>query len=160
MARKPRCYIASPLGFSEPGRYYYERVLLPAVKDVVEPVDPWALVTDNEILAAAQNGEERKMARTIGERNREALDSCRFLIAILDGQEVDSGTAAEVGYGAAVGLTCFGLRTDHRQSGERGATINLQVEAFIFLSGGEITSTLKDLVKQLKSAVAQERVPA
>ena len=114
---RPRCYIASPLGFSEPGRHYYSEVYLPALASVVEPVDPWAHATDGEVAAAHASGRAREMALEIGRRNSEAIRSCTLLVAQLDGQEPDSGTAAEVGYAAALGIRCFGLRTDLRQSG-------------------------------------------
>ena len=40
---RPRCYVASPLGFTEAGRRYYADVYLPALAEVVTPVDPWTL---------------------------------------------------------------------------------------------------------------------
>lgn len=153
MTDRPRCYVASPLGFSEAGRHYYSNVLLPALSDVVKPVDPWELVSDAELADAAARGEEKRMAQTIGDRNRMALQSCLFLVALLDGQEIDAGTAAEVGYGAAAGLKCFGLRSDYRESGEPGATINLQVESFIVLTGGRIAPSLEQLLADLGQAV-------
>jgi nucleoside 2-deoxyribosyltransferase len=136
MARR-RCYVASPLGFSDAGRLYYSDVFLPALEAVVEPVDPWSLSTGTE------------PPLEIGRRNAEAIDGCELLVAHLDGQEVDSGTAAEVGYAAARGLTCFGLRTDLRQSGEPGVAVNLQVEHFIVASGGSIATSLDDLIAAL-----------
>lgn len=154
MPEKPRCYIASPLGFSEAGRYYYAEVLLPALAEVIEPVDPWALVDEAEIKEAAAAHRRREMAAEIGRRNTEALKSCRLLVAVLDGQEVDAGTAAEIGYAAARGLVCLGLRTDHRQTGEVGATVNLQVESFLLTSGGQIAGSLDDLLTALRAAVA------
>lgn len=150
--------MASPLGFSEAGRYYYGQILLPALEEIVEPVDPWALVTEREIVAAINAGSEREMAAEIGRRNKEALESCRFLVAVLDGQEVDSGTAAEIGYGSALGLVCLGLRTDHRQTGEVGARVNLQVEAFLVMSGGAIADSLDELRAFLRTAV-ESNVP-
>ncbi len=151
----PRCYVASPLGFTEAGRDYYERVYLPALAAVVEPVDPWALTTPQELAAARHQGRLRELALTIGRRNRDAIRSCSLLAAHLDGQEPDSGTAAEIGYGAALGLRCFGLRTDLRQTGEEGVAVNLQVETFIVDSGGRITTTLADLVLALAGAAAE-----
>jgi transketolase len=40
---RPRCYVASPLGFTAAGRLWNDQVLLPALREVVDPVDPWAL---------------------------------------------------------------------------------------------------------------------
>lgn len=148
----PLCYIASPLGFSEAGRYYYSREYLPALSRVVEPVDPWALTSDAEVTAAREAGREHEFALEIGHRNTEAIRRCSLLAALLDGQEPDAGTVSEVGFAAGLGLRCYGLRSDFRESGEAGARINLQVETFIIESGGFIVSTLPDLVAALGEA--------
>lgn len=147
---RPRCYVASPLGFTASGRDWNERVLLPALAAVVQPVDPWTLATVAELEQARSDGRERELALEIGLRNAAAIRSCRLLAAVLDGQELDSGTAAEVGYATALGLRCVGLRTDLRQAGEQGVAVNLQVEAFIVSSGGAIVTTLEDLVDVLR----------
>jgi nucleoside 2-deoxyribosyltransferase len=149
---RPRCYVAGPLGFTEAGRDYYRQTYLPALATVAEPVDPWSLTTPAELADAVAAGRQRELALVIGRRNAEAIRSCRLLAADLDGQELDSGTAAEVGYGAALGLVCFGVRTDLRQSGEDGVAVNLQVESFIVDSGGHIVATLADLVQALGAA--------
>jgi nucleoside 2-deoxyribosyltransferase len=47
------------------------------------------------------------------------------VVAILDGEDVDSGTALEMGYAMALGRPILGLRTDLRASEERG--VNLMV---------------------------------
>lgn len=147
-----RCYVASPLGFTEAGRHYYEHVYLPALREVVDVVDPWSLTSAAEVQEALAAGREREIALEIGRRNSEAIRSCTLLAAHLDGQEADAGTVAEIGYGAALGLRCFGLRTDLRQSGELGVAINLQVEAFILETGGRIATSLDDLVAALRDA--------
>jgi nucleoside 2-deoxyribosyltransferase len=141
---KRRCYVASPLGFTEAGRDYYERVYLPALATVVEPVDPWSL---GPVVPPGVS--ERDRALAIGRANVEAIRSCELLVAQLDGQEPDSGTVAELGYGAALGLRCYGVRSDMRQSGEPGVAINLQVETFVLDSGGAMCATLEELVAVL-----------
>ena len=80
-----------------------------------------------------------------------------MLIAQLDGQEVDAGTAAEVGYAAALGLPCLGVRSDLRASGEPGMHVNLQLEAFIVLSGGFIAGSLDELVRGSRAARRRAR---
>jgi nucleoside 2-deoxyribosyltransferase len=144
-----RCYVASPLGFSEAGRHYYEDVYLPALREVVEPVDPWSLTHPDEIAEAQHTGRQAELWADVGRRNIEAIRGCELLAAHLDGQEVDSGTASEVGFAAGIGVRCFGLRTDLRQSGEPGIAVNLQVQAFIEVSGGRVVGTLEDLVAAL-----------
>lgn len=93
--------------------------------------------------------EQRELAATIGRRNIEAIRSCTLLAAYLEGQEVDSGTAAEVGYAAALGVRCVGLRSDLRIMGELESAVNLQLEAFILESGGQIVPDLDELVRLL-----------
>ena len=154
---RQRCYIAGPLGFTEAGRRYQAEVYLPALAVVVEPVDPWALTTPEELAHARAHGRQRELALEIGRRNADAIRSCRLLVAQLDGQEVDSGTAAEVGYAAALGLTCFGWRTDLRDAGEPGVRVNLQLESFIAESGGEITGSLDGLLSALRRAPSAPR---
>jgi nucleoside 2-deoxyribosyltransferase len=140
----PRCYVASPLGFTEAGRGYYRDVLLPALARVVEPVDPWAL--DAQI---APDAPDRERALAIGRANAAAIRSCELLVAVLDGQEPDSGTVAELGYAAGLGLRCYGMRSDTRQAGEPGVMLNLQVETFVVDSGGAMATGLEELVAAL-----------
>ncbi|HEV7808913.1 MAG TPA: nucleoside 2-deoxyribosyltransferase [Solirubrobacteraceae bacterium] len=146
---RPRAYIASPLGFSEAGRAYYAERYLPALREHVEPVDPWTLSLPDEFAAAAADGHAREFGLEVGARNAQAIADSQLVIAQLDGQEVDAGTASEVGYAAALGLPCVGLRSDLRSSGEPGMRVNLQLEAFVALSGGFFARSLEELVARL-----------
>jgi nucleoside 2-deoxyribosyltransferase len=152
LTARVRCYVASPLGFTEAGRDYYARVYLPALGQVVEPVDPWTLTNADEFAAAAVAGvdAQRAVALQAGRRNADAIRSCRLLVAYLEGQEPDSGTIVEVGYACGLGLTCFGLRSDLRVAGEPGVALNLQVESLIIASGGAVVASLDALVAALK----------
>ena len=151
MIARPRCYVASPLGFTEAGRRYLADVLKPALQAVVEPVDPWLLAGPQEFAAAAAAGvdAQRALALDVGCRNAEAIRSSALLAAYLEGQEPDSGTVAEVGYACGLGISCVGLRSDLRQAGEPGVALNLQVESLIVVGGGEIVGSLDELVRAL-----------
>lgn len=148
----PLAYIASPLGFSKTSEPYYENVLLPAVRKAgIEPLDPWADPdADHEFAAALAlpAGETRLAAlrainRRLGESNARMITRADGLLAVLDGVDVDSGTAAEIGFASARGKPIAGLRLDIRQTGDNeGTAVNLQVEYFIAASGGAITRTL------------------
>lgn len=155
MTRSPRCYVASPLGFTEAGRFYYEEQYLPALAAVVEPVNPWGRVDANEVAAATASGSLRELWLGVGRANVALIRDCQLLVAWLDGQEVDAGTATELGYAAALGLPCFGLRSDLREAGETGMAVNLQVEATIVASGGVIAHSLHDLVSVLRVALTE-----
>jgi nucleoside 2-deoxyribosyltransferase len=154
--KRPRCYLASPLGFSELGRQYYEDTYIPTLAQVIEPVDPWSLVTKAELEEARLGGSLRKLWTAVGRRNSEAIRSSALLVAFLDGQELDAGTVAELGYAAALGKPCFGLRTDLRQIGDETVGLNLQVESFVAESGGEIVTSLAELVEVLGRAAMQQ----
>ena len=149
-----RVYIASPLGFTEAGRVFQSDHLIPAITRAgLTPVDPWSLVPQSRIAAvqALPDGPAKREAWTrlgheIGETNRRALDQADAVVAVLDGADVDSGTAAEIGYAFARGLRIVGYRSDLRRAGEHdGAVVNLQVEYFIRRSGGTIVGALDDL---------------
>jgi nucleoside 2-deoxyribosyltransferase len=149
-----RIYMASPLGFSQAGRHFYEAVLLPVVRRLgFEILDPWTL-TDRDRLAAVQAlpyGTARREAwrslnREMGATNRAAIDAAHAVVAVLDGVDVDSGTAAEIGYAFARGKLIVGYRGDFRLSADNeGSTVNLQVEYFIRESGGTIVERYEDL---------------
>ncbi|MEQ8833268.1 MAG: nucleoside 2-deoxyribosyltransferase [Miltoncostaeaceae bacterium] len=153
---RARCYVASPLGFTDAGRLWMGTVLLPALQARVEPVDPWSLGPAGEFAEAEAAGEAAYAALLdeVGRRNAAAIAGCDLLLAVLDGQEVDAGTAAEVGYAAGLGLPCLGLRTDLRVSGEPGAGVNLQVRWFIRAGGGAVATTLSELLGLLESPPA------
>jgi nucleoside 2-deoxyribosyltransferase len=55
---------------------------------------------------------------SIFRENLKALDRCPIVVAILDGPQVDDGTAWEVGYHYARGGKVLGIRTDFRKAGE------------------------------------------
>jgi nucleoside 2-deoxyribosyltransferase len=140
-----RIYLAGPLGFSEAGRAF-----LPAVKRALAGhriVDPFALTDTRKVrrmrYGAAKRAAWRKLNRAIGANNRRAIDACDAVFAVLDGVDVDSGTAAEIGYAFARGKPILGYRGDFRLSADNeGAAVNLQVEYFILESGGGIVTEL------------------
>lgn len=150
-----RCYVASPLGFTTDGLRLLSDVYVPALEAVVMPVNPWDLTASSEIAAAERAGTLPELRSEMGRRNADAIESSELLVAYLEGQELDSGTAAEVGYAAALGKRCYGLRTDLRQTGEPHARVNLQVEYFIARSGGTIVGTLDELLSALKRATTE-----
>jgi len=154
---RPRCYVASPLGFSETSREYYAERYLPALAEHVEPVDPWTLSLPAEFEAAQAAGRAAAFGVEAGARNAQAIRGAQLVIAHLDGQEIDSGTAAEIGYGAALGLPVLAVRSDLRASGEPGMRVNLQVQAFVVLSGGFIAASLEELVERLRTLRAAPR---
>jgi nucleoside 2-deoxyribosyltransferase len=93
----------------------------------------------------------RKLNHEMGGTNRAAIDAAHGVVAVLDGTDVDSGTAAEIGYAFARGKLIVGYRGDFRLSADNeGSTVNLQVEYFIRESGGTIVDRYEDLASSLR----------
>ncbi len=153
-----KIYIASPLGFSEAGRFFLYKKIIPLFTELnLICIDPWKLTPENliEEVNSIDNGELksaewRKLNRVIAENNRNGIEGSDGMLAILDGTDVDSGTASEIGYAAALNKKICGYRSDFRRSGDNdGAIVNLQVEYFILNSGGRIISNLSELKGEL-----------
>jgi nucleoside 2-deoxyribosyltransferase len=158
-ARPMKIYLASPLGFSEVGRAFYNGKLIPEVRRLgYEVVDPWTLTPQAEIDAVqkmpygpAKRDKWRELNIEIGGNNRKGIDDSDMVFAVLDGVDVDSGTAAEIGYAFAKGKRILGYRGDFRLSADNeGSTVNLQVEYFITQSGGEIITSIAELAPALE----------
>lgn len=147
-------YLASPLGFSEVGRNFYYTLLVPKIEILgFKVLDPWRLTDESKVNAvknlpygAKKRAAWRQLNAEIGSNNRAAIDRCDIVFAVLDGVDVDSGTAAEIGYAYARDKPILGYRGDFRLSADNeGATVNLQVEYFIRQSGGDIITTVESL---------------
>lgn len=147
-------YLAGPSGFSEPGLSWHNGVLVPKVLAAgLVPKDPWAnqsAIVD--VLESMPFGPERRDALRIanleqGRYDLTLIEESQAILAVLDGQDVDSGTALEIGYGFARGLLIVGLRTDIRRcSDNEGSEVNLMIETCIEDSGGIFTTSVDEAV--------------
>jgi nucleoside 2-deoxyribosyltransferase len=156
-------YVASPLGFSAATRSFYRDELLPAIRAAgLEPLDPWDEPgAESELAAAltlpvsaARHEALRNVNRRLGVANAANIRRANAMLAVLDGVDVDSGTAAEIGYAAALGTPIAGLRLDTRPAGDNeGAVVNLQVEHFILASDGRIVRSLPEAIDLLSLLV-------
>lgn len=164
-----RIYLAGPLGFAEAGRMFHATMVASLQRLGHEVIDPWRLTARKKTDAAGKlpygvkrRGAWRKLNREIADNNRRGIDRCDAIVAVLDGADVDSGTAAEIGYGYARGKKILGYRGDFRLAGDNdGAVVNLQVEYFIRESGGDIVTEVAALPAALKALAAQPpRSPA
>jgi nucleoside 2-deoxyribosyltransferase len=158
-AKSIKFYIASPLGFADSTKCY-----LPILKDLVVDtghryVDPWAdqegdwsaILTPNRRNGTKVLGIKN---RKVAARNEKRIRETEALLAVLDGVDVDSGTASEIGFAYCLGKRIVGLRTDTRRAGENEAAIvNLQVQYWIEASGGKILTSLDALRRYLSRGV-------
>lgn len=108
---------------------------------------------------------------TIAEADMERLKESEFLIAVIDGVEIDSGVAAEIGAFYMLNRPIFALYTDVRQQGrdnerkihaliEDGVENqfmyrNLFVIGLIKKSGGGIYSNIEDLIDGIKNNIGK-----
>ena len=157
--RRPRVYLAGPLGFTDAGKHYHRTMMRPAVECAgFEILDPWPsayrrfeVVEDRALSGGALVDALRETNHLTGSENQAMIKQCDAVLAIVDGSDVDSGTASEIGYAAALGKPVVGIRTDLRMSADNLATaINLQVAYFIDLSGGRIAASLAEGVALLR----------
>lgn len=159
-------YLASPLGFAA-STHSFMRELVASMREVIDLVNPW----DDQRFAheferlrhedsvAARDGRLAEINRELGRKNTESIDTADGVFAILDGVDVDSGTAAEIGYGFARGKRVCGLRTDFRLAGDNhGSIVNLQVQYFIEESGGRIVTSADEFVELARQFDSEARI--
>jgi len=157
-----KIYLAGPLGFSDAGRAFHDKAIVERVAALGHvPLDPWSNTAPpgidprlaDEILQIAaavariKDAPDKRKAwealnPRIGAKNAAMVDASDMVLAVLDGTDVDSGTAAEIGYAFARGRPILGYRGDFRLSADNeGSIVNLQVEYFITASGGKIIAS-------------------
>ncbi|MBI5249091.1 MAG: nucleoside 2-deoxyribosyltransferase [Desulfomonile tiedjei] len=130
-----KVYLASPLGFSPELKSYRDNIKQRLYDLGCAVLDPWEgpFRPAIEEASAIQDWYTRitafkQVAAHVGKANEEMIRSCDVVLGVVDGPDVDSGTASEIGFAAALGKTCYGLRTDFRSCGDfDGIPVNLQV---------------------------------
>jgi len=155
MVNNKKIYLASPFGFSE-STFSFMNKFEQALEELQFIIlNPWKLCSTDDFKEIV-NIQDPKMKieklkelnYKIGQRNEKSILESDIIIAILDGIDVDSGTASEIGYACAKEKKIYGYRNDFRQAGENlGSIINVQVEYWIAKSGGKIFQSLDELTK-------------
>lgn len=144
-------YLASPYGFSEATREFLESLkkrLSEAGHKVHDPFEEGHLLLEPE--ADVKESTSEPIYKRVGRSNQEGIDSSDIVVAVLDGPDVDSGTASEIGYAFAREKCIIGYRGDIRQAGENeGVVVNLQVQYWIEESGGRIVRDVQGLIETL-----------
>ena len=74
-----------------------------------------------------------------------ALESCDIVVALLDGVDVDTGVAFELGYAHALKKPLVGLKTDYRTF-SRIEEVNLMLEVPL----GRLCRSVDEVVEMLK----------
>ena len=146
-------YVAGPL-FSEAERRFLERMVDTLAK--VSNLDP----SIHFFLPHRDGGELGKgpSRRHIFELDMQHIDSSSIVVALLDGQDVDSGTCIELGYAYAKRKKIFGLLTDFRAyetKDEEPHRPNLMVWG-VCENGNTLVRDLDTLAKGFKLYIQQQ----
>lgn len=83
--------------------------------------------------------------KIIFNKNLKGIENSDIIVAVIDGADVDSGTAWEIGFAFAKAKPVLGLRTDFRTLGIEG-TVNLMIERSVV-----ICMSVSELLNHLKS---------
>ncbi len=159
--KNTRVYLAGPDGFTPVLANWHRDVLVPAVAAAgLTPVSPWANFVEEFAAAFAMAPSPARTAvladldKRVGEANAKMIETSAGILAQLDGVDVDSGTASEIGYGSALGLFICGVRSDFRLSSDNeGTRVNLQVEYFITRTGGHVHSATEPAIAELAGSI-------
>jgi len=150
-----KVYLASPLGFAASTKYYMDELARALAGTGIDVHNPWKSDFGAEFQCANAIPDHAERVNALGRvntrvarANEEAIRASDMVLAVLDGVDVDSGTASEMGFAFALGKRVHGLRTDTRLIGDNeGSVINLQVQYWIEASGGRLVRTLDAAVK-------------
>lgn len=129
-------YLAAPL-FSE-AELDFNRKLRDEIKN-----SGFKVFLPQEDSNNVKDRDDRQMI--IFSKNEAAIEKSDMIVAVVDGHDVDSGTAWEIGYAYARGKPILGLRTDFRTLGIEG-TVNLMIERSVLLC-----KSIPELLNRLKS---------
>ena len=111
-----KIYFAAPLFTLAERRFNVE------VASAIQSRIPTCRMILPQVVAVKYQG-ERDFALKMFENCLASIDTCDIVLAILDGADADSGTCMEIGYAKANNKPIIGLRTDFRESEERGLNI-------------------------------------
>ena len=132
-----KVFLAAPL-FSEAERDFNSKVAK-RLRD--RGFEVW-LAQESPFIHEGTSKEKEK----IYEEDISALKTCDVVVAILDGVEVDSGVAFEMGYAVAIGKPVIGLKTDHRAFSKMEA-VNLMLEVSLV----KLCNTIDEILTALKN---------
>ncbi len=92
---------------------------------------------------------DRKRFKELFRKCVEAVKSADVVVAVLDGPDTDSGVAFEMGYAYALGLPVVGVRTDFRQSQERGVNLMCSRPCAQFVCRMSFNESIEELSREV-----------
>lgn len=156
-----KAYLASPYGFTDSGMAFMKAKIIPIIEQAsFEALNPWKyskkisrkiddIKSTNDIFKQIELW--KNLNKEIAKNNEILIKASQIVVAILDGSDIDSGVASEIGYAYALHKKIIGYRSDTRMTGDNiGAKVNLQIEYFIYNSKGCIVTNIEELKETLE----------
>ena len=135
-----KIYLAGPL-FSRAEQEYNK-----GLRDRLESQGHTVFLPQEETASLVFNGED--WTENVFNCDRDGINNSDIVVAIMDGTQVDDGTAWECGYAYAKGKFVLGIRTDFRNCGDGGDPVNLMLsESSKFVTSNE--QVLFDALKRI-----------
>lgn len=145
-------YLAGPL-FSDQDRGLLLEIEAAFLSEGLTCFVPHREVGD---LATLKNQGDEDTARTfVFDSDIKGLKQCHVVCALLDGTDVDSGTAAEIGYAHALEKRVFGLCTDKTR---RGKTLNNVIWG-ICGNGNAVYSSISEVTRAVADSLKGIQIP-
>lgn len=165
MRNSVKGYLAN--GLFSIGERLVNEMIAKEVRSSIKDIDLYVPQENDEI----NNKSSYADSLMIAQADYDKLMDSDFLIAVIDGVEIDSGVAAEIGAFFSTGKPIFALFSDVRQQGRDNqkkieALVgdstenqfiyrNLFVIGLIKKSGGGIYSNIEELVRSITKKVSQ-----
>lgn len=137
--KRPRAYIAGPL-FTEGDRWYLERI-----DERCAGLGCATYLPHRDAGLSSPSGEG---TRFYFEADRDALINADVVVAVLNGPDVDAGTAWEIGHAYARGTPIVGIVDDTRVP-EPHVNINLMIYHSV-----DVCTTVDELMEKLEDVIA------
>jgi len=142
-----KVYLSAPL-FTQMERQW-NRMLAAALQDRIEGAEV-ILPQDFKFGSSFNRPEDfPKLFRAC----LDSLEEADLVVAVLDGSDVDSGTAFEVGYAYARKIPIIGIRTDYRKSQDRGLNLMMAQCCTELVRTMSFNEDLSQLVKDLTGKI-------
>lgn len=140
-----RIYQAGPL-FTEAEQQWHRAFRTQLQAAGYEVIWPFELFLQEDVKRWGKEAPRRIM-----ETDRTALENCDAVVALLDGAQVDDGTAWEIGYAFARSIPIIGIRTDFRRGGD---TDHSRINAMIEGSCAQLVSSADEVLEVLNRIIS------
>ena len=150
-------YLAGPL-FSQAERRY-NRLLAKRLQELLPRVSI-VLPQDFRADPTQMSFNDRRHSGALYQQCMAELNKCDMVVALLDGADVDSGVAFEIGYARGLGKPVLGVRTDYRQLQVKGLNVMLAegcTEVLCYFSFNEKIDDLAARIVEHLERLPQDR---